>query len=166
MKLFVIWLDDSTDSDVNSLTHRLFCKAANDTFDWVPIQSIVLPRYVYKESAPVIIKESAKTPSFAEQRGQSGSLLLRCSSAFTIESDVVMDGSGLMPGSGGGTIRIISSNGTVTNKGALRCNGLNGGRGGDIYIMADSFVNEGKMECDQNGRIVVFCTTLMNHNEY
>ena len=167
-------LDDVFHSDVNSLRLHLFCKAANSSrvgrtanasFQFVSIYSTVLPIYDFKEDIPVVITESADIPAVDEQRGQRGNLVIRCSSDFTIGPDAVIDGSGVMNDSGGGVIRIISSNGTVTNKGTLRCNGVDGGRGGDIYIVADSFVNEGIIECGPNGRIFVFCTTFINHNE-
>ena len=152
--------DSVLTSTTSSLEVNVFCKAIDDSFDFALIHSTVLPRYEFKDDVPVTIKSSLRIPSFDEGRGQKGTLLIRCSSDFTIGPGTVFDGNGVMPDSSGGIIRIISS-GTVTNKGTLCCNGLNGGRGGIMYVVADTFANEGKIECGPNGRVFVFCTKFV-----
>ena len=58
---------------------------------------------------------------------------------------------------------MLISNGNVTNKGTVCCNGLGDGEGGDMYIVADSFVNDGEMKSAPDGRIFVFCREFKNN---
>ena len=154
-------------SKVNSLDIHILCKLADNSFDFVVIHSVVAYRYIFENDSPLVITESAELHSFAKNRHQNGSLLIKNKSDIDIGYNVVINGDGVRESSDGGVIRIISE-ATIRNQGTLRCNGqstngFDGGKGGDIYIVADSFVNDGKMECIPNGRIHVFCREYINN---
>ena len=164
VNMFALNCADAFSGKVSSLKCIIFCKSTDDSFDFVPIHSTILPRYQVHESNPLVISNKSKILPFDEERGQKGSLTIKCSSDITLGGKSSISGDGVGLNSSGGTIRVISG-GNVMNLGSLCCNGLDGARGGDIYIVADSFVNRGQMKCEPDGQIRVFCLEFVNEGE-
>ena len=158
---FVFHCADAFSGNLSSLKCVIFCKSTEDSFDFVPIHSTILPRYQLPVGNSLVISNKSKILPFDEERGRNGSLLIKCSSDITFAEQSSISGKGVGENSDGGIIRVISG-GTVKNLGSLCCNGLDGARGGDIYIVADSFINRGKMKCEPDGQIYVFCRHFSN----
>merc|ERR1711879_626715 len=58
-----------------------------------------------------------------------------------------------------GSTLLLMTRGKMMNQGTLSCNGLDG----DMYIVADCFVNEGILECAPNGELYIFCREYVNN---
>ena len=162
LEQFAISLEVAFRSKVSSLEFIVFAKAADDSFDFVPIHSMILNRYVLSKDTALIITESVDIPSADASRRRSGILLIQCSSDIIIGPKVIIDGSGSKVSGEGGEIRMISD-GKITNEGTLCCNGSGDGEGGKIYIVADTFVNDGRIDCTPNGQIYIYCREFIDN---
>ena len=146
----------------HSLSFTIFCKSADDSFDFIPIHSMFLPQYSFSMSDPLVITKSLNFPHSKSIHSLNGKLAIKCTSDITIAPTATVAANGDELSSHGGEIRMASS-GLITNKGTLLCNGLNGGRGGEIFILADSVVNDGKISCEPAGDIYIFCRKFVNY---
>ena len=171
-KQFSIDLDFTSLSNVNSLNLNIFCKRTDESFGFVPIHSMVLNRYLLSNEVPLAINESVDIPHLDEDMNRTGTLLVRCLSDIVIGPKVNINGVGTGENGQGGNLRLISTNGTITNDGTIRCNGdgrnygywdWDRGQGGTIYIVGDSFVNNGDIDCNPDGQIFIFAKKFINN---
>ena len=159
---FAIPYKSHVDGKANSLALNVICKAADDSFDWVPVRAMILPQYVHEAKDSLIISESVQIPKLTESRPCGGRLRIRSASDIIIKPETTVNGVGVNVDSQGGDVRLITR-GTLTNKGNIICTGIGDAGGGVMYIVTDNFVNGGFMDCGTDGQIHIFCTEYVNN---
>ena len=143
-------------------------------------------RYEVDRAAPLRIDSGLPVPPFDDQRGDGGSIRIRCASeivvgpkgainssdcglsvvdctadsAFPLKFGALSSSSeSTTVGRGGGVVALLSPGG-ITNFGTLSSNGSSCGEygGGTICISTDgAFINRGLIECEPSGRILIRC---------
>ena len=170
---FRIPLDTAFPSQANSLDFTVFIKADDDSFDFAPIfpisiisERVDVPRFDARRKR--LLRTWRVHQDYFEADRQKlrlyggGTLVIKCISDIIIRPKIEINGSGAKFDGEGADVRIIS-HGTVVNEGIISCNGSGVGAGGVIYIVADSFVNQGNIECIPNGQIHIFCREYVNN---
>ena len=125
----------------------------------IRIKTVIKKRFIFENIMPLHIQNSIQIPPRDLQTGQGGSLEIKSLSDIIIEKNVVITGSPYKNGAAGSSIKLFCG-GNVKNNGILRCSG------GLIHITAETFRNDGVLECnsiDANGRIHIICREYRNN---
>ena len=133
----------------------IYAKYDGDSMDFVRIASMMKRRYTLKRDTPLHLGDSILIPL-------NDRLIIECTSDILIAPKAVIEGSDSMIDAKEAKLVLVSS-GNIENHGTLCRKGLGDCDGGDIYILANSFVNEGTMDCTPNGRTFVFCREYANN---
>ena len=142
------------------LDFSIYCKPVDDSFGFARINSRILDRYVFKTNAPILICKNTEAPLTGD--GTQRRLHIESLSDISILATVVINAN-ITNDSGRESVIRLMSKGTVRNQGTLRCNATSKDVDNIIYIVADTFVNEGKMECLPSGQIKVYCRYYTNN---
>ena len=140
----------------------IYIKPNDNSSEFIRIAALMKSRYLFERDTPLRINESIVIPPADRMHGKGGSLMIQCSSDIVIAPKVTIKGSDNMLNAKGSSLMLMS-NGDVTNQGALCCSGLGDGEGGDMYIVANAFVNNGEMKSTPDGRTFVFCREFKNN---
>ena len=141
---------------------RVSAKPVDGAFDFICIRSLVPNKIVIQEDVPLEISDSFDIPLASRQKASSGSYVVECSAGIIIRESVSIEGAKAISNSKGGQMKFITK-GAFANEGELSCDGMGEGDGGVIYIDADSFVNDGKMQSVPNGQIEIKCSSFINN---
>ena len=145
---FIVEPDHMFQSEANSLNLNVFCKAKDDSFDFVRIHSMILNRYELIQHTPVFVTESLKVSDSSQALDDRDMLWINCASDIIIAPNVTVDRSGAR----------IFTKGLFRNEGSVRCDG------GSIHIVTSgSFINNGELTCAPDGEIVVVCRDYINN---
>ena len=137
-------------------------KPVDGSLDFIRIKTTMKRHHHFESGKPLRVTKSFDIPLVDRQLAENGDLTIQCSSDIVIEHNVFIKGSESVLKADGSDIRIICGR-TFYNNGTVCCNGLGGGEAGDIYIVADSIVNDGRIECTVNGQIRIFCREYINN---
>ena len=151
---FAIPCDCVLDDGTVCLDFNIFCKAADDSFDFAMVRSLILPEYQCVIGSKLVLEKSVAIPRRDSRHISAGSLKIRADSDFTIASTTNVTGSN--------SVVKFFSDGTFTNNGTISCNGIDEGRLGSIYIVAYLVVNNGKLQCGPDGDIYIICQKYTN----
>ena len=134
---------------------------SDEVSDFVRIASMMKSRYVFKRDTPLRITESIVIPPADRGRRHNGYLNIQCTSDIVIAPNLRTNNNR----NHGGTNPVVFNNKEsalmlLSNKNIENHDFV---CSADIFAVADSFVNDGKMECASNGQIIVICKTFHNN---